>query len=297
MVKLFTHTDLDGIGCAVLSKIAYGPNVDITYCNYNDINESVLKGIDGYKGKVFITDISVNFEVAKVLDSLETVDCKLFDHHQTALDLNNFIWADVRVGGVCGTSLFYQYLCKEDRISDAISDKVHDFVRLVTYYDTWAWTKIDTGYRSKELNDLFAIYGRDRFIEWAVDMLMSFDGNTVEFSDAERLVLKLHREEADRYIDSKSKFFNKTTVDGNEVAVVFAEKLAGEIATKILEQYSEVDVVAVIRLSGNVSLRSRDNGVDVAKLAEKFGGGGHPQASGFTYDTKYVKIFINSIFE
>lgn len=24
MVKLFTHTDLDGIGCAVLAKLAFG---------------------------------------------------------------------------------------------------------------------------------------------------------------------------------------------------------------------------------------------------------------------------------
>ena len=29
MVKLFTHTDLDGIGCAVLAKLAFGKYVDI----------------------------------------------------------------------------------------------------------------------------------------------------------------------------------------------------------------------------------------------------------------------------
>ena len=42
-VKLFTHADLDGIGCGVLAKLAFGENVDIEYCNYNDINETIAK--------------------------------------------------------------------------------------------------------------------------------------------------------------------------------------------------------------------------------------------------------------
>ena len=39
MIKLFTHTDLDGVGCAILAKLAFGEEVDISYCNYDDINE------------------------------------------------------------------------------------------------------------------------------------------------------------------------------------------------------------------------------------------------------------------
>ena len=41
-VKLFTHTDLDGIGCAVLAYLAFGKeNVDVEYCNYDDIDNKV----------------------------------------------------------------------------------------------------------------------------------------------------------------------------------------------------------------------------------------------------------------
>lgn len=40
--KLFTHTDLDGVGCAILAYLAFGrENVDVEYCNYNDVNEKV----------------------------------------------------------------------------------------------------------------------------------------------------------------------------------------------------------------------------------------------------------------
>lgn len=43
MVKLFTHTDLDGIGCAVLAKLAFGKYVDISYCDYDNIDSTVKK--------------------------------------------------------------------------------------------------------------------------------------------------------------------------------------------------------------------------------------------------------------
>ena len=36
MIKLITHTDLDGIGCAILAKIAFRNNVEIEYCNNPD---------------------------------------------------------------------------------------------------------------------------------------------------------------------------------------------------------------------------------------------------------------------
>ena len=36
--KLFTHCDLDGIGCAILAYFAFGrDNVDVEYCNYDDV--------------------------------------------------------------------------------------------------------------------------------------------------------------------------------------------------------------------------------------------------------------------
>ena len=41
-IKLFTHTDLDGVGCAILAYLAFGrENVDVEYCNYDDVDEKV----------------------------------------------------------------------------------------------------------------------------------------------------------------------------------------------------------------------------------------------------------------
>ena len=59
MVKLFTHTDLDGIGCAVLAKLVFSDEVDITYCDYTNINNNVLEYLNSCEklaDTVLITD-------------------------------------------------------------------------------------------------------------------------------------------------------------------------------------------------------------------------------------------------
>ena len=98
MIKLFTHTDLDGVGCAILAKLAFGEEVDISYCNYDDINENVMNYLnhnDDSLSYIYITDIRVNEEVAELLDKRGGV--VLLDHHPTALELNKYPWCKVRV--------------------------------------------------------------------------------------------------------------------------------------------------------------------------------------------------------
>lgn len=46
MVKLFSHTDLDGIGCGILAKLAFGKDVDISYCDYDNIDSSFIKNVN-----------------------------------------------------------------------------------------------------------------------------------------------------------------------------------------------------------------------------------------------------------
>lgn len=41
MIYLFTHTDLDGVGCAILAKLFFAGEPCITYCDYGDIDHKV----------------------------------------------------------------------------------------------------------------------------------------------------------------------------------------------------------------------------------------------------------------
>lgn len=157
--KLFTHTDLDGVGCAILAYLAFGrENVDVEYCNYNDVNEKVsdflIYGAPGEYNAVFITDISISEELAKTINKYTVDDlwC-LFDHYNTAESLNRFSWCHVLdtiplSNGVktSGTELFYTYLRSQNTFLDEFPGRVQQnikrFVTVVRNYDTWRWKEL-----------------------------------------------------------------------------------------------------------------------------------------------------------
>ncbi|MCY6372578.1 hypothetical protein [Clostridium ganghwense] len=123
-IKLFTHNDLDGVGCGILCEVAYKDNINIEYCNYSgaeNINVKVKNFIlsNEYEeyDMIFITDISVNEEVAELInDNIEAKHIQLLDHHNTAKWLNDkYEWSKVLEcveDGIkhCGTMMFYYEL-------------------------------------------------------------------------------------------------------------------------------------------------------------------------------------------
>lgn len=74
MVKLFTHTDLDGIGCEILAKIAFGKDVDVTNSEVSDINKNIKEFLDNPKNngiydKIYIT---IFLLIRKMLKGFQT---------------------------------------------------------------------------------------------------------------------------------------------------------------------------------------------------------------------------------
>lgn len=224
-IKLFSHTDLDGIGCAILAYLAYGrENVDVEYCNYDDVDgkirEFYLCGNPEEYDAIYITDISVDEEVAAEIDSGVAVGqkWKLFDHHATALWLNQYEWCEVLVEDetglkMSGTALFYNYLVLNGFfdhyiMNDRVMNNICRFVDIVRDYDTWRWKELgEEGIVCKQVNDLFYIYGREEFIVWSLRRL-KFYGSYPEFPsfrDENLLLLEQKQREIDIYVESKDK--------------------------------------------------------------------------------------------
>ena len=70
MIKLFTDIDLDGLGCGVLAKLAFGDQVDVAYCSYRNLNQRVEAFIDNPEHQaeeMYITDLSVSEAVENKL--------------------------------------------------------------------------------------------------------------------------------------------------------------------------------------------------------------------------------------
>lgn len=320
-VKLFTHTDLDGIGCAVLAYLAFGKeNVDVEYCNYDDIDDKVevfMEDCDLYRSynQIFITDISVSDSVANMIDILDRVDrrVELYDHHGTALFLNKYDWCNVTDLSplddckTSGTELFYVELMNHGYFSVNNDIKyrinVDKFVMNVRDYDTWRWKELgEFGIVCKQLNDLFYIYGRDEFVEWTIKRINMFVEPSPMFTfpyfdQTDVALLNQKHQDIDIYVEEKNKQIKKFTDQwGNSYGVVFAERYFSELGNQLCEMNPDLAYVAMIDISnGRVSYRSiRDNINLGTEIAHNYGGGGHPKAAGSTFDSTRAMDTITS---
>lgn len=303
MIKLFTHLDLDGIGCAILAQLTFGKNVDITYCNYDEVDVLVreyISKMDKGHDTCFITDISIKDDLASEIDREYKNNFKLFDHHKTALDLNKYDWCVVETMNnkkglqTCGTELFYEYLIEHKYLKE----DVKDFVKLVTNYDTWRWTEVgNMGLISKKMNDLLYLYGRDEFVKWCLDKFKSRK-SFLRFDKEDELLLQFNQKEIDKYIDSKEKEMIISCDGEYKYGVVFAEKYFSELGNELCTRNPNLDYVAMVNVGTySISYRTIKENIDVGQVAKRYGGGGHQKAAGLDFHNHIVTQFINNIFE
>ena len=304
MVKLFTHTDLDGIGCAILAKLAYGNEVDISYCNYDDINEKVdyFYSHGGRETECHITDISVSERLAQDIDNA-SVNILLLDHHGTATYLNKYPWCVVmEVNPIthiktCGTELYYEELVAMNILQK--TDILDQFVELVRDYDTWRWATLgEKGLISKQLNDLLYIYGREKFIEKLV-VLLEHDSSLV-FDEIDITLLEYRQRDIDSYIEAKNKEIRvkEFAIDDcmAKCGVIFCERYHSELGNRLSEAHPELDFIILLGTDGKMSFRTVKDDLNLGeKVAKLFGGGGHPKAAGAYFSTELVEKLISDI--
>lgn len=301
MIKLFTHTDLDGVSCEILGRIAFGEDIDVVRCGYGNIDDKVEEFInsDEEYDKLFITDISVKKELA---DALNNVSDKviLLDHHKTALWLNEYPFAlvqveDKSVGKMCGAYLFYEYLKKNHKEFDD-TPALKLFIDYVRMYDTWEWKEKYDNIIPKRLNDLMYIDGPNEFID---KMVYRLGNNLFIFDDTDLMKLQIEQTYINSYIAQKNEtlIVNDSLFPGHTVGITFADKYISELGNKLCELHPELDFVVLINMSTlTVSYRTVKDDLDLSDIAKGFGGGGHPKASGSRFDVSIVNDMLNNIF-
>lgn len=305
-VKLFTHTDLDGVGAAILAKAVYGNNVDIEYCEYDNINKKLENFINNEEynkySRIYIVDISFNEEIGKLLDIINSKYTRILmvDHHPTAKWISKkYKWAtileEIDNDKVCGTYLFHILLIGENRANLEILRRFEDFVEKVRRYDTWEWITKYNDIIPKQLNDMLQILGIERFVEKYLSFFEKY--KKVWFSKSDILLLTLRQEEIDRYIEKKEKQIIMMEMQNYKVGIVFGDRFRSELGNILAKRHPELDFIAIIDPSTNVSLRTIKDDIDLGLIAKKFGGGGHPKAAGFTITKDIKKEIINTLFK
>lgn len=301
MDKIFTHTDLDGIGCAVLAKLA-NAEIIIEYCDYDNINEKVSQFINHNTlvGDLFIADISISDEVAQRIDAVPS-DLILLDHHPTALYLNKYKWCTVKIEDddtglkTCGTELFYHWLVEYGYIQK--SRVLNRFVEVIKNYDTWHWVELgEKGIISKQINDLFDIYGQDRFLSWCIERIKARTFPTLEYT--ENFLIQQRQEKINRYIENKNQQLIIHSFKNWTSGYVFANQFVSELGNRLCKMHSEIDFVTIIDVENcTVSYRTIKDDIDLGKdVAALFGGGGHPKAAGSQFDKAVQLQIIQKLF-
>lgn len=288
-VKLFTHIDLDGVGCAIVANTTFNKQcVDVEYCNYDDFDGRFQKFLtsDNDYDLVFITDISPREDKTVELIKESSLKIKMLDHHPTVTYLNTYSWADVfpeitdptgTTVRTCGTSLLYSYLINNGYIQR--DETITDLVEKIRRYDTWEWTTKYNDEQARDLSSLLHLVGIEEFVE-------RFSTNLdYRLTDSEAFLVKMERARTDSYIKSKLKHVVIRATDKfpgklYRIAMIFAEQYASELGNAIALANPEVDFVMVINPHGSVSYRTVKEDVHVGKIAESLGGGGHAKAAG-----------------
>lgn len=288
MIKLFTHTDLDGISCEILARMVF-PGISVSTCGYNQINQWITEMLENKEDEkydyIFITDISVTEEVAQKLDAIKH-KVRLFDHHDTASYLAKYEWAKVPPLAATkldsGTSMFYRYLKEAHNLYETVA--TFTYVQMVTSYDTWQWaTQVDKS--PKDLNDLFAILERNEFV---IRTITNLKKQRLGFSPEEKFLLSVEKRKIENYIKKKEKELQEYTLAIYEtgkkynVGIVMAEQYISELGNQLSVRNKKYDFIMIINGLSSVSLRTDNENIDLGgEVAHYFGGGGHAKAAGF----------------
>jgi uncharacterized protein len=300
MHDLFTHNDLDGVGCGILARCAFGDKVDVRYNSVSSLNPQVQRYLEraGSKPKkgrlLFITDLSVDEANAKKLDhyTAQGGKARLLDHHKTALHLNSHSWACVQVEYEDGrlasaTSLFYDYLVQHGLLEPR--PVIAEFVELVRQYDTWEWEERGNA-SAKRLNDLFFLYSLDDFEERMVKRLL--EAESFAYTEFEEKMLELEEGKIERYIRRKKRELVQSFIEDHCVGIVHAESYHSELSHALGYEFPHLDYIAILNMGGKkLSLRTIHDGVDVSEVAGRYGGGGHAKAAGCSLTEEAFRMY------
>jgi len=301
MYKLLSHNDLDGVGCGILAKLAFGKNAKVRYNSVSGLDREVEWFFEHENRStfLFITDLSVNAENEKRLNEFYQADGKvqLLDHHKTSVHFNDYEWGHVVVEDANGkltsaTSLFYEYLVNHQLIER--SNAVEEFVELVRQYDTWEWEK-NENHQAHRLNALFFLVSIEEFEEKMIDRLKT--GTHFNFSEFEEKLLEMEENKIERYIGRKKREVVQNKVDGLYAGVVYAELYHSELGNELGKEYPHLDYIVILNMGGKrVGFRTIHDHIDVSEVAGKFGGGGHAKASGCSLVEEAYKKFVLETF-
>lgn len=315
-IKLFTHTDLDGVMCNVILRFLCYNDVEVTYVGYNDIDEQIESWMNETDFRsndlLLITDICPHEETAAKIEEFRTargIGVLCIDHHSTPYVLSvceKYEWATttpVYNSGIkaCGASLLFEILdapvvptwfdIRTDR-----NGRANSLVPLVLYtrlWDTFAWEElpkddpnagmaIKMSFLQSNCQSLDEFY--NKLMCYANSIYIKGISPENMFTTEDQAFIDRQYEKLQNKIKYYKTRFIKHKIRGCNVAIIFDDELAlmSLACNFALKELDEIDFFMVINCKYlKLEFRTVKDGINLGKdIAPLFGGGGHPKAAG-----------------
>lgn len=247
-----------------------------------DIDPLIARVIEApYSRPTVMVMADFSYTLEPMLELAEAWDrIILLDHHASAIDRldgnlppNVECVFDVNRSGA-GITADWLDMRQHDLIPGARARGLVDYVE---DRDLWRFALPE----SKEAIQYLIAATPHTYAEWAIlDKRLRMDAEFDRCVADGRLVGRYHRIIVDELVDAA----RPVVIDGHDTLVVPSPYLCGSDVAGELARLSPSGIGAYIRMlpdRNEYGLRSTDDGPDVARIAERLGGGGHPHASGF----------------
>lgn len=278
-MKCFYHNDIDGrCAGAIVARFTnnYNKQDFIEYKYDGPIpTELITEGED-----VYFVDLSFSANSKDKLDEiLHEKHCNLVwcDHHDSSMNLimDHPEYAEIpgiRKIGISGAALTWMYFY------GCPFEKIPRFVQLVSDFDCWIFS-----YGSTTLWFKYGIESQNYGVMSPLWNALVRD----EINDNREYLSKLveNGEIISKYVKREYKEYLKrygyvTELDGNACLVVNRSANSLIFGDKI-NDYPLVALWAYDGKQYKYSIYTESDAIDCAKIAEKYGGGGHKKAAGF----------------
>lgn len=217
------------------------------------------------------------FDICPHLDLLEEIhsvakDVRVFDHHKSAMDECGHLPYCMFDMNRSGAGIAWdEFMGKRGHRRPFMVDILED-------QDLWKW-KIPNSEKYLIVMETFK-YDFDLWSEFS-DQLEDPEGKARILEQGK--AMDLYRQTiVRRMLGGK---IHKLVVGGHKLPAVNACVLQSGVGASLARQGPAGAVYYTQGRSWNFSLRSTKDGLDVAKIAEQYGGGGHKTAAGFRVDS------------
>ncbi|MFW6447948.1 MAG: DHH family phosphoesterase [Halobacteriota archaeon] len=263
--------DADGLTAAAIVRAHHGMAtiVPTEPRAFDETLEDLVEALDTPEA-VYLLDLCPDDPaIAEVLDRLAEVAGRVrwFDHHQWDPAVREAVEAagvELSVGDSDGVATADVTL---DNIGGDLGSRWADLVAAVRDHDLW----IREDPRSDDLADFAHWSEPERFVE-----VVSEHG--ADLPEAVLDELEARRVEKDALVEVALERAEYRELEGITVGITYGRCSQNEVAEGMRERGA--DAAVVIKPGGGVSLRGTDAFRRCHEVAERLGGGGHPEAAG-----------------